>query len=93
MAGSILPGDVKEFVFTFKSDNPGAFSEGWTFEGRPKVNDTAHTVTLKGFARVEDKTKAKRSELELDLEHSLKMHTVEEVMNEVVGHIGTPQTP
>ena len=91
MAGSILPGDVKDFVFTFKSDMPGAFSETWSFQGRPNVQDTAHTVTLKGFARFEDKTKEKRARLEMDLEHSLKIHTVEEVMDEVVDHVGTPR--
>ena len=38
VAGSILPGGAKDFVFTFKAEKPGVFMEEWTFTGTPAVN-------------------------------------------------------
>jgi hypothetical protein len=92
VSGSILPGKTKEFVFNFKSEKPGVFAEKWTFTGTPNVPGTQHEILLKGVCVAEDLTRAKRAELEARLAASQRDHTVEEIVNEVVEHIGTPRT-
>lgn len=92
VSGSILPGKSKEFVFNFKSEKPGVFAEEWTFTGTPNVEGCQHKLLLKGICMAEDFTRAKRAELEARLAASQRDHTVEEIVNEVVEHIGTPRT-
>lgn len=92
VSGSILPGKTKDFVFNFKSEKPGVFAEEWTFTGTPNVAGCQHKVLLKGICMAEDFTRAKRAELEARLAASQRDHTVEEIVNEVVEHIGTPRT-
>lgn len=92
VSGSILPGKTKEFVFNFKSEKPGVFAEEWTFAGTPNVAGCQHKVLLKGICVAEDFTRAKRAELEARLASAQRDHTIEEIVDEVVEHIGTPRT-
>ena len=52
VAGSILPGGAKDFVFTFKAEKPGVFMEEWTFTGTPAVRPCLHPSPLCVCARV-----------------------------------------
>jgi hypothetical protein len=36
-AGVILPGEVREFVFTFRCPDPGVFSESWSMATTPPL--------------------------------------------------------
>jgi hypothetical protein len=92
VAGSILPGKSKTFVFNFKSEKPGVFMEEWTFSGTPNVAGCQHKVLLKGVCVPEDTTRAKRAELEAQLAAAERDHTVDEMVRDLVEHIGTPRT-
>jgi len=91
VTGAILPGEMKVFTFTFKSDKPGAFSEEWEFEGRPDVAEAQHKITLKGVCQVEDKTKVHVKSLETNLEKQQMGTTVDEVIEELVDNVRTPR--
>uniref|UniRef100_A0A7S1EDU6 MYCBP-associated protein n=1 Tax=Hemiselmis andersenii TaxID=464988 RepID=A0A7S1EDU6_HEMAN len=91
LSGAILPGEMKLFNFTFKSDKPGVFSEEWVFEGRPDVAETQHAIALKGVCQIEDKSKVDLELFEANLEGRQMQATVNEVVDELVDHVQTPR--
>lgn len=68
--GVLLPGEILDFPFNFKSRNPGIFSEMWLLATSPVLNQGIPlVVTLKGVAYQEDLYKSKRDEIEVMVCH------------------------
>ncbi len=64
--GVLLPGEVLDFPFHFKSRNPGIFSERWLLATSPVLNRGRQLlVTLKGVSWQEDLYKDRRDEIEV----------------------------
>ena len=64
----------------------------WADSDTPSVAGCQHKILLKGISVAEDVTRAKRAELEARLAAAQRDHTVEEIVDEVVEHIGSPRT-
>lgn len=63
----IMPGQKKKFPFTFKSSNPGIFTETWCMNTRPTLcGGAAIKIVLRGVALEEDINKDKRSKIEVN---------------------------
>lgn len=66
ISGVILPGETRKFVFLFKSERAGIFSESWEFRTHPLLLGGALLqVTLWGIAVYEDKLADLREKLEV----------------------------
>lgn len=61
-----MPGETRKFVFLFKSERAGIFSESWEFRTHPLLLAGALLqVTLWGIAVYEDKLADLREKLEV----------------------------
>ncbi|XP_066836344.1 MYCBP-associated protein isoform X5 [Anser cygnoides] len=90
--GVILPGETRKFVFLFKSERAGIFSESWEFRTHPMLLGGALLqVTLWGIAVYEDKLADLREKLESDLAAQEGAAIVEETLKELLVRIRTPE--
>ncbi|NWI34598.1 MYBPP protein, partial [Sula dactylatra] len=90
--GVILPGETRKFVFLFKSERAGIFSESWEFRTHPLLLGGALLqVTLWGIAVYEDKLADLREKLETDLAAREGAAIVEESLKELLARIRTPE--
>ncbi|XP_035198592.1 MYCBP-associated protein-like isoform X2 [Oxyura jamaicensis] len=90
--GVILPGETRKFVFLFKSERAGIFSESWEFRTHPLLLGGALLqVTLWGIAVYEDKLADLREKLESDLAAKEGAAIVEETLKELLVRIRTPE--
>ncbi|XP_078426720.1 MYCBP-associated protein [Cetorhinus maximus] len=91
-SGVILPGETVNLPFTFKSSNAGIFTESWEFCTHPVLLGGASLqVALWGVALFEDKNESARQQLQEELEEKEKMAIIEQILNEVIGGVRTPQ--
>lgn len=92
--GAILPGEVKQFPFVFKSTNPGIFTETWQLLTEPVVLGGASLqVVLKGVATKEDTKHEERKKLLKKLTSREAEVTVRRLLNEIIRSIRTPERP
>ncbi|NWZ27926.1 MYBPP protein, partial [Asarcornis scutulata] len=90
--GVILPGETRKFVFLFKSERAGIFSESWEFRTHPLLLGGALLqVTLWGIAVYEDKLADLREKLESDLAAQEGAAIAEEALKELLVRIRTPE--
>ncbi|XP_075296945.1 MYCBP-associated protein isoform X2 [Opisthocomus hoazin] len=90
--GVILPGETRKFVFLFKSERAGIYSESWEFRTHPVLLGGALLqVTLWGIAVCEDKLADVREKLERDLAARVAAAVVEETLKELAVQIRTPE--
>ncbi|NXT22609.1 MYBPP protein, partial [Syrrhaptes paradoxus] len=90
--GVILPRETRKFSFLFKSERAGIFSEAWEFRTHPLLLGGALLqVTLWGIAVYEDKLADLREKLESDLGAREGATVVEEILNELLARIRTPE--
>uniref|UniRef100_A0A8B9SM03 MYCBP associated protein n=1 Tax=Anas platyrhynchos TaxID=8839 RepID=A0A8B9SM03_ANAPL len=90
--GVILPGETRKFVFLFKSERAGIFSESWEFRTHPLLLAGALLqVTLWGIAVYEDKLADLREKLESDLAAQEGAAIAEEALKELLVRIRTPE--
>ena len=62
----LLPGEVLDFPFHFKSRNPGIFSELWKLATSPVLNQGRQLlITLKGVSSQADLYQERRDEIEV----------------------------
>ncbi|XP_028402373.1 MYCBP-associated protein-like [Dendronephthya gigantea] len=93
-SGVILPGDTLRFPFTFKSTNPGMFSEQWQLDTQPVLNGgAAIRVLLKGLALQDDLNAEKRAALEVELGQRQARQIVQSILNEMLDCVRTPERP
>ncbi|XP_078082110.1 MYCBP-associated protein [Mustelus asterias] len=91
-SGVILPGDTVNIAFTFKSPNAGIFTEFWEFCTHPVVLAGASLqVAMWGVALFEDKNESSRQQLQEELEEKEKKATIEQILNEVISGVRTPE--
>ncbi|NXW89989.1 MYBPP protein, partial [Alopecoenas beccarii] len=91
-SGVILPGETRQFVFIFKSERAGIFSESWEFRTHPLLLGGALLqVTLWGIAVYEDKLADLREKLESDLAARVGAAVVKESLKEFLVRIRTPE--
>ncbi|XP_065504062.1 MYCBP-associated protein [Caloenas nicobarica] len=91
-SGVILPGETRQFVFIFKSERAGIFSESWEFRTHPLLLGGALLqVTLWGIAVYEDKLANLREKLESDLAARVGAAIVKESLKEFLVRIRTPE--
>ena len=53
-AGSVLPGEAREFKFRFSSDVEGFFMESWVLRIAPKLRRPFKPLYLKGVATLKE---------------------------------------
>ncbi|XP_048466877.1 MYCBP-associated protein isoform X1 [Rhincodon typus] len=91
-SGVILPRESISFPFTFKSPNAGIFTEFWEFCTHPVVlGGACLQVALWGVALFEDKNETARQQLQEELEKKEKMTIIDQLLNEVIDGVRTPQ--
>ncbi|XP_071672718.1 uncharacterized protein [Patagioenas fasciata] len=91
-SGVILPGETRQFVFIFKSESAGIFSESWEFRTHPLLLGGALLqVTLWGIAVYEDKLADLREKLESDLAARVRAAIVKEILKKLPAQIRTPE--
>ncbi|XP_072502734.1 MYCBP-associated protein isoform X1 [Notamacropus eugenii] len=90
--GVILPGETKEYIFFFKSSNAGIFRESWEFGTHPTLLGGALLqVTLRAVALSQDVLKPERKSLEANLASQEAVTIVEDVLNELLRGVWSPQ--
>ncbi|NWV67934.1 MYBPP protein, partial [Malurus elegans] len=90
--GVIVPGECRKFIFIFKSERAGVFSEPWEFRTHPQLLGGALLkVTLWGVAVYEDKLAGFREKLENELAARERAAVVRESLNELLDQIRTPE--
>ena len=66
LSGVLLPGEVLNFPFLFKSRNAGIFRERWLLATSPLLNQGKPIIiTLKGVAWQDDIYRERRDEIEV----------------------------
>ncbi|XP_038613204.1 MYCBP-associated protein [Tachyglossus aculeatus] len=91
-AGVILPGETKDFLFLFKSPNAGIFQESWEFRTHPTLlGGAVLQVTLWGIALYQDLMFEAREMLEAKLATQEATVIVQEMLNELLGGIWSPE--
>ena len=93
-SGVILPGDTLRFPFTFKSSNPGMFTEQWQLDTQPVLSGGAVIrVLLKGLALQDDLNAEKRARLEDELGQRQARQIVESIVKEILDGVRSPERP
>uniref|UniRef100_F6V6K7 MYCBP associated protein n=1 Tax=Ornithorhynchus anatinus TaxID=9258 RepID=F6V6K7_ORNAN len=91
-AGVILPGETKDFLFLFKSPNAGIFQESWEFRTHPTLlGGAVLQVTLWGIALYQDLMFDAREILENRLATQEATVIVQEMLNELLRGIRSPE--
>uniref|UniRef100_A0A061SIY6 Mycbp-associated protein n=1 Tax=Tetraselmis sp. GSL018 TaxID=582737 RepID=A0A061SIY6_9CHLO len=88
--GVILPGQVKDFVFTFKSDQPGIYESYWSIATHPELPQDAKQVTLRGVATLRDAKKLKRHKLQARISSREKDEQVSVSVERILRGVATP---
>lgn len=74
--GVILPGQAKTFRFSFKSPQPGMFTELWVLETAPALKTPLPLLTLRGVAYSDDRHIGQRGEIAEELDTKEKHRKV-----------------
>ena len=91
VSGSLLPGETREVMWTFKSERPGTFLDRWRLETRPALREgPVAPVTLKGTATAEDANSYPRRMLLAELARKEMVHKVTTAVGKVFGRVKTP---
>ena len=92
VGGSLLPGEEREMMWTFKSRSPGVFLDRWQLETRPALREgPAPPVVLKGTALSEDANSYPRRMLAAELAHKEMVHKVTTAVSKVFKRVSTPE--
>ncbi|EDV29676.1 uncharacterized protein TRIADDRAFT_52329 [Trichoplax adhaerens] len=87
----IMPGQKMKFPFTFKSSNPGIFTETWCMNTKPTLcGGAAIKVVLRGVALEEDINKDKRSKIEAELRRKQALYAVNQLLDDIIEDVKTP---
>ena len=82
---------MKNFIFTFKSDEPGIFQASWSVETHPKLEEPLEPVVLRGISTIRDTKQLPRRLLHADMFGRVKEQEVSVAMERIVRGIATPQ--
>jgi hypothetical protein len=92
LEGSLLPGESREVMWTFKSAEPGMFLDKWQLETKPALREgPAPPVVLKGVATSEDANSYPRRMLAAELAHKEMVHKVTTAVGRVFQRVSTPE--
>eukprot|EP00742_Colponemidia_sp_Colp-10_P003426 GILJ01003647.1.p1 GENE.GILJ01003647.1~~GILJ01003647.1.p1 ORF type:complete len:975 (-),score=186.14 GILJ01003647.1:142-2760(-) len=91
--GVLLPGQSKSFKFSFLSSIPGVFTEIWSLFTSPGLLHPIDDLVLHGTATVEDENVDKRRRFDDELSLKDAMHTVEEIIGDLLERVRTPTPP
>lgn len=93
-SGIILPGDVIDIPFTFKSPNAGIFTETWRLETLPRLCGKGIVqITLHGIATECDRFEGDRKLLDKYLLEKQNKVMAERILLELLASIKTPERP
>ena len=88
--GSVMPGESREIVWTFKAPAAGVYHDVWRLETRPRLRaGEKPPVTLRGVATVEDANSFPRRAIAAELARKEMVSKVRQAVGHVVG-IVTP---
>lgn len=94
LSGVLLPGDVRDFVITFRSAAAGVFREGWELATTPHANGAPSLqVQLSGAAVAVDENSAARRQLQAELHERAARYGVQELVWDMVERVRTPPPP
>jgi hypothetical protein len=94
LAGSITPGAVTDFLFTFEAMSPGVFTELWQLETVPPCNNaTPIIITLRGVSTRTDETAPKRVRLDKKLHSAVSFSMCREIMNDLIDSLDLEAPP
>ncbi|KAM9856946.1 MYCBP-associated protein [Aulostomus maculatus] len=93
-SGVILPGDIQQVEFMFKSESAGIKTELWQLNTHPLLlQGGSLQVTLRGVSVYQDRTATQRRVLETKLEKAVKIKMCRSMVYEVLQGIYTPARP
>ena len=92
--GVLLPGHIKEFSFSFRSNVAGIFTEKWILKTTPSLcNEISQEVIIRSVVVEEDTFVKQREAIESKLADQALVHGVEDILRDVVREIKTPPPP
>jgi hypothetical protein len=86
----LKPGETKTFIFSFRSEKPGIFSEEWELLTEPQLLEPVPVLNLSGMAVKEDEHVNGRQSLNERFEKELVHQASGDIVQEVVGEVRTP---
>ncbi|XP_051786901.1 MYCBP-associated protein-like isoform X2 [Erpetoichthys calabaricus] len=93
-SGVILPGDKQQILFSFKSPDPGIFSESWQMSTYPALPGGAGIeVKMRGVALHIDLTVAVWREIEQALQAKEDQRMVVQIVDRMLAGVCTPHRP
>ena len=89
--GSVMPGESREIVWTFKAPAAGVYHDVWRLETRPRLRaGEKPPVTLRGVATVEDANSFPRRAIAAELARKEMVSKVRQAVGHVMKGIVTP---
>ncbi|KAJ7556396.1 hypothetical protein O6H91_05G081200 [Diphasiastrum complanatum] len=82
--GSTVPGEMKEFLISFKSMFVGEFMERWVLCTSPIISTNLQTLFLKAIITLEDTNWELCMKLDMELEQKQIIHAVEEAIDDIL---------
>jgi hypothetical protein len=87
---TLKPGEAKTFIFNFRSEKPGIYSEEWELLTEPQLLEAVPILNLSGMAVKEDDFIDARRDLNTRFEKELVHQASGDIVQEVVGEVRTP---
>ena len=89
--GSVMPGETREIVWTFKAPAAGVYLDKWRLETRPRLRSGPKPpVSLRGVATVEDPNSFPRRAIAAELARKEMVAKVRQAVGHVLKGIVTP---
>lgn len=89
----IKPGEVINFIFSFKSGVTGIFTETWELDLLPKNLKPLPPIRLKGHAITSDPNTEFRDELDIQLQTYHLLNGITEIVDDILEGVKTPPRP
>jgi hypothetical protein len=90
-SGSLLPGESRVAMWTFKSEKPGVYIDKWILETTPSVRSgSIEPVTLRGVYHRDDPNSYPRRMLAAEIAHKEMATKVTAAMEKVFKRVKTP---
>ena len=90
-SGSLLPGESRVAMWTFKSEKPGVYIDKWILETTPNVRSgSIEPVTLRGIYHRDDPNSYPRRMLAAEIAHKEMATKVTAAMEKVFKRVKTP---
>ena len=91
MTGSLLPGESRVAMWTFKSEKPGVYIDKWILETTPAVREGKfEPITVRGVYHADDPNSYPRRMLAAEIAHREMRTKVTAAMSRVFDRVKTP---